>query len=645
MRQALVLFSFLLLAGSLYSQSTEDAARDKALLEALDLRSSSALSTAPKGGLSLLRRRASYYLGSPPLSWSSSFRSEEALYLFRGGMPAGIGLEELEGDDDESTLTSWLSRHGWRDPLFSWRLVRDQPIAAEPTRDFREAVRGVLEFESEAPDERRSAAAYGLMRAGTEEDLQLALGLLETGSPGVAAPLARLLGRIGGEKSVGPLVATVLNRKERTVRVNALRALGAIGDRGGVVAVAAMMKSDDPHLQRTALEALDRIVEKNGLAKKERRGLTAFVWALLTRDPVLDVRRAAVKPLARLSPKSFRLFLVRARQHEPWALRAEAARALAREATLDWLWIDRFLADPDRRVAGGAVDGLSARVDNAEVQKRLWRVVEKGTDDIQLELALTALTTKLAPSAGPLTEAPDNLRGRLWRAVERVYRTLPPSQAESKQACLKAARLLEDERSRAFLDEVARDDSEYAIRNFARRHLVELGVPQSEIPPATLAAEHPQELRDLAWSFHQGNGPKDAVITTEKGEIVLKLEGAQAPFTCAVFTTLARQGFYDGLLFHRVIPDFVAQAGCPRGDGWGGPGFSQRCEINGLEYRRGTVGMALAGQDTGGSQFFICFQPQPHLDGRYTIFGQVTEGWEVLDALTQGARIDAVTVE
>jgi cyclophilin family peptidyl-prolyl cis-trans isomerase len=91
-----------------------------------------------------------------------------------------------------------------------------------------------------------------------------------------------------------------------------------------------------------------------------------------------------------------------------------------------------------------------------------------------------------------------------------------------------------------------------------------------------------------------------------------------------------------------VVPDFVVQGGDPRGDGWGGPGYTIRCEINPRPYGRGAVGMALAGKDTGGSQFFVTHGPQPHLDGGYTVFGQVREGMAVVDALTVGDRILAI---
>ena len=116
----------------------------------------------------------------------------------------------------------------------------------------------------------------------------------------------------------------------------------------------------------------------------------------------------------------------------------------------------------------------------------------------------------------------------------------------------------------------------------------------------------------------------------------MRLACPQAPLTCLNFLQLAGQGFFDGLPFHRVVPDFVVQGGDPRGDGSGGPGYTIRDEINRLRYDRGAVGMALAGPDTGGSQFFITLSPQPHLDGGYTVFGEVVAGDEVLDQIRAG---------
>ena len=108
--------------------------------------------------------------------------------------------------------------------------------------------------------------------------------------------------------------------------------------------------------------------------------------------------------------------------------------------------------------------------------------------------------------------------------------------------------------------------------------------------------------------------------------------------------TLARKGFYDGLTFHRVVPDFVVQSGDPRGDGQGGPGYTIRDEINERPYLRGTVGMALDWAGTGGSQFFITYLPQPHLDARYTAFGRVVAGMEVVDRIEQWDVIRRVRI-
>jgi peptidylprolyl isomerase/peptidyl-prolyl cis-trans isomerase B (cyclophilin B) len=138
-----------------------------------------------------------------------------------------------------------------------------------------------------------------------------------------------------------------------------------------------------------------------------------------------------------------------------------------------------------------------------------------------------------------------------------------------------------------------------------------------------------------------------AVIVMEKGgEIRIELFPQDAPKTVESFTTLARKGFYDGLTFHRIVPGFVAQGGDPKGDGTGGPGYTLKAEFNQRKHVRGTVAMARSQHpDSAGSQFYICFAPAPHLDGNYTIFGQVTTGMEVVDRLQRGDRMRSVRIE
>src|SRR6476620_6440177 len=140
---------------------------------------------------------------------------------------------------------------------------------------------------------------------------------------------------------------------------------------------------------------------------------------------------------------------------------------------------------------------------------------------------------------------------------------------------------------------------------------------------------------------------KQAKITMENGnEITLELYPNEAPGHVANFEKLANEGFYNGLTFHRVIPGFVAQGGDPNGNGTGGPGYTIKCETEGNPHKHvpGALSMAHAGRDTGGSQFFIVHESQPHLDGVHTVFGQVIEGLESVYRIKQGDEMKEVKV-
>ncbi len=142
-----------------------------------------------------------------------------------------------------------------------------------------------------------------------------------------------------------------------------------------------------------------------------------------------------------------------------------------------------------------------------------------------------------------------------------------------------------------------------------------------------------------------------ATIATSRGDIVVDLDAKNAPVTVNNFVTLARDGFYDGVTFHRVIPNFMVQGGDPTGTGSGGPGyqFDDETAGNPNRHERGVISMANAGSRNGmgtnGSQFFITHDPQPHLDGKHTVFGRVASGMDVVDAIRQGDAMDAVTIE
>jgi peptidyl-prolyl cis-trans isomerase B (cyclophilin B) len=141
---------------------------------------------------------------------------------------------------------------------------------------------------------------------------------------------------------------------------------------------------------------------------------------------------------------------------------------------------------------------------------------------------------------------------------------------------------------------------------------------------------------------------KTAEIITEKGTMRVELYETDAPITVQNFVDLSKKGFYDGLTFHRVIPNFVIQGGCPTGTGTGGPGYKIQCELDGGNqfHDRGVLSMAHAGRNTGGSQFFVCHSRAntAHLDRNHTCFGKVVEGLEVIDAIRAGDKIEKITI-
>ena len=125
---------------------------------------------------------------------------------------------------------------------------------------------------------------------------------------------------------------------------------------------------------------------------------------------------------------------------------------------------------------------------------------------------------------------------------------------------------------------------------------------------------------------------------------MIELLPEEAPLTVDNFIKLARRQYFNGITIHRVVPNFVIQDGDPRGDGNGGPGYQIRCEINQMPYKRGAVGMALSGKDTGGSQWFVTHSPQPHLDGGYTVFGNIVAGIDVVDNIARGDVIRSIAI-
>jgi cyclophilin family peptidyl-prolyl cis-trans isomerase len=213
----------------------------------------------------------------------------------------------------------------------------------------------------------------------------------------------------------------------------------------------------------------------------------------------------------------------------------------------------------------------------------------------------------------------------------------------ARAAILTAVLELDRPRGRPLVDR-ALQDRDWAMRVRAATLLrtIEPGAdPAGQIRPAP--AVPVAELNDLERMVNPAVSPV-AYIDTTRGLIQIELAVLDAPRTVANFVSLARRNFLGATPIHRVVPNFVMQDGDPRGDGEGGPGYTIRDELNQLPYLRGTVGMALDWEDTGGSQFFITHAPQPHLDARYTVFGRVVQGMDVVDRLQQWDEVRSVRI-
>jgi cyclophilin family peptidyl-prolyl cis-trans isomerase len=236
---------------------------------------------------------------------------------------------------------------------------------------------------------------------------------------------------------------------------------------------------------------------------------------------------------------------------------------------------------------------------------------------------------KAAAAVQPLTEA---YRASAGGDVTYVARA----------AILGALAKLDPAAARPLLQE-ALTDRDWAVRVRARTLLGEQGVTGVEDAMRPAVAGQPVDSPEWRAIASPPFSPR-AYIDTDRGTVELELAVLDAPLTVNNFIALARKGFFTGIAIHRVVPDFVVQDGDPRGDGEGGPGYTIRDEVNQRPYLRGTVGMALDWQDTGGSQFFITHSPQPHLDGRYTVFGHVVSGMEVVDRLVPGDFVRGVRV-
>jgi cyclophilin family peptidyl-prolyl cis-trans isomerase/HEAT repeat protein len=275
------------------------------------------------------------------------------------------------------------------------------------------------------------------------------------------------------------------------------------------------------------------------------------------------------------------------------------------------------------------MDALGAIL--ARFPKEFPAALKTGLKDSDLPVVATAVELAMAEKVDLKAheEALLNAWARAWKEQD----------IEALLTLLKALGTLKSPGATKALRQ-AGDGHQLALKRAAIKALGGLKAPFSfrykrieKVPSA--AAIKPYGSQELG-------GWRSATIKTDIGSFTIEFLRAFAPSTVKKIGALMKKGFYKGLGFHRVVSNFVIQGGDPRGDGWGGPGYTMRCENNPSPYKTGTVGMALAGKDTGGSQFFVALDDQPHLLGTYTVFGRVSQGMEVVRAIQPGDKIHAI---
>jgi cyclophilin family peptidyl-prolyl cis-trans isomerase/HEAT repeat protein len=477
----------------------------------------------------------------------------------------------------------------------------------------------------------RTAAAYCLMRmvgtagvgatpvpGGTElssaERQLAAVALIDLATDRDEAIRENAARGLGGPDLPGAAAAllTLLDDPSWRVRVNTLRSLGAIKTGFDPSRLAGALADDNPNVRLAALQALAGIPEAARLSPE--------VAPVLASGPA-PLRAAALAALAAWQGEAFLAqALALAGDGEP-QVRAAAAAALGGIAAAEAeARLRALLADRNPAVAVAALTALAARP-GADRRSLALEQLQAADFAVRAE-AIGMLPKEDAAAAGWLADA--------WQ------RALSDNQNDARIAVVEALAAVPGEEARRTLLRIFSEDPDWLVRQRAAA-----AAPGRDGAPA-LDPGPVETGRDLAYYeavLVAARAEKRVALRTTRGTIVLRLFGSEAPLTVASFVDLTSRGYFDGVSFHRVVPNFVVQGGDPRGDGNGGPGYQIRCEINTRRYGRGSVGMALSGKDTGGSQFFITHTPQPHLDGRYTVFAEVVEGMDVVDRIMQGEVI------
>ena len=565
-----------------------------------------------------------------------------------------------------------VARDGTRDEAaLAWNALRDRAADADTTA-LADAIRGGLERPEVDVLWRVLRCAEKVPVPSLAADVAPFAHHLDAQ---VRVHACRALAALGGPTAFAGLVAggedpgRFTQRDRARIDIARLRGFGRLGaaalrDSADAQPLVGQLgegaRSSNPHVARTALEAMAQIAGDAPLPVEARlRDSLLPVWRLRllqaaqagcapsVTEPV--VRAAAVRACVALRGAGV--------QDLPfWPALAADTHPLVQEAV--WDALVRHALDPDQiaarcgdlatappRLQLVALEALPAALDRIRQESHTPEAKARAGEAVESALRRAALGHDPYASAsacgllggypsarnlGVLTRAWARADGLAGVDVRRgVLQALTTFAADTSFAVPDSLRA----RTVALLEQ-GFDHDRLQVRSEARAAAAALMLTAPALIPseASLLETMPAAVRDPGQTTAAlpDKAPR-LLCTTPRGTFTIALETGAAPRTCASFVQLTREGFFAGGTFHRVVPDFVIQGGDPGGTGWGGPGYTLRSEWSSLPFVRGTVGVAHSGKDTEGSQFFVCLSPQPHLDGRYTVFGRVVGGMEVAE--------------
>lgn len=510
-----------------------------------------------------------------------------------------------------------------------------------------------------------AANALARLRANDGND-QLRKLLTSDQDAIVRANAARVLGATEDKASFDALLDRALNDTDSRVRVSAIRSLSSLKDAraaGPLLQRSRGLTQQDLRTRRAQANEVLEIATTLGRILQGTADQEALAWlrelqlvGFKHTAPEIEVAFARVSPGNYLASFGGEQIAKRKAQEAlmlDWRAGSSLAQGLGELASLPEATKDRsVLAELAQNILRSMLDyrnsGITIRTLVAvhseyampDILRALAAFKPKDLGEVLRKQLKESDVIVRATAAELLSELPP------YEANARALAEVLPQamKDEMNDAALAILDALAQQKSAFAYDAIksALDASDHLIRRRAVARLKADGVGDFSSRIGTVQTRN--TTADYQRAISRIGKIVRALVSTTKGSFTIDLLPDDAPLNVDNFIQLSKRGYFRGITFHRVVPNFVIQGGDPRGDGNGGPGYQIRCEINEVPYERGAVGMALSGKDTGGSQWFVTHSPQPHLDGGYTVFGRVSGDMSVVDSITRGDVIRSINI-